>query len=171
MGATSASCSTVCRWTRSCTPGGSPGQDGRLPPGSSSNKLKSSGWRRGGFCRRGGSCLSSCTSSPALVAPAASAEEVASVPVGRCTTRGRPPSLALVAVVSPRGAPYSACTLPHEWCNAVARAMRTVYCSCLSTERSRYSLRRRAKRLLEVARWNQPPLCNTKKKQSSRKPV
>ena len=51
-------------------------------------------------------------------------------------------SLALVAVV--RGAPYSACILPHEWCNAVARAMRTVCCTCLNIERSRRSRRRRA---------------------------
>ena len=44
MGANSARCFTVCRWTRSCGPGGSPRQGGRLPPGSSSYKLKSSCW-------------------------------------------------------------------------------------------------------------------------------
>ena len=53
-------CSTVCRWTRSCGPGGSARLAGRLPPGSSSNKLKSTGWGGGGFCRRGASFLSSC---------------------------------------------------------------------------------------------------------------
>ena len=43
-----------------------------------------------------------------------------------------PSSLALVAVVLLCGAPYSACTLPYEWCIAVATVMRTVCCSCLS---------------------------------------
>ena len=46
MGAKSESCSTVCRCTRSCGLGGSPRQGGRDPPGSSSYRLKSSGWGR-----------------------------------------------------------------------------------------------------------------------------
>ena len=44
MGATSASCFMVCRCTRSCGPGGSARLAGRLPPGSSSYRLKSTGW-------------------------------------------------------------------------------------------------------------------------------
>ena len=47
MGAKSASCSTVYRWTRSCGTEGSARLAGRLPQGSSSNELKSTGWRRG----------------------------------------------------------------------------------------------------------------------------
>ena len=59
----------------------------------------SCGRRGGGFCRRGASYSSLCPSSPAL------------------------------AVFCPRRAPYSACTLPLEWCNATARAMRMDCCS------------------------------------------
>ena len=66
MGTTSASCSMVRCWSCSSGHGGSPRQGGREPPGSSSYKLKSTGWRGGGFCRRGASFLSSCPSSPAL---------------------------------------------------------------------------------------------------------
>ena len=53
-------CSTVCRWPRSCGPGGSPRQGGRLPPGSSSDKLKNPSW--GGGFSGGWSC--SATRSP-----------------------------------------------------------------------------------------------------------
>ena len=49
MGATrtrSVMCSTVCRWTRACGRG-STKASGRLPPGSSSYRLKSTGWGGG----------------------------------------------------------------------------------------------------------------------------
>ena len=49
MGATSASCSMVCRCTCSCGPGGSARLAGRLPPGSSSYNWKSTGWGGGVF--------------------------------------------------------------------------------------------------------------------------
>ena len=89
--------STVCRRNRACGPAGSP-RLGRPPPA-------------GAPPRRAGR------------APAG--KEGASVPVARRACPRAPPP-ALVAVFSPRRAPYSACTLPLEWCNAAARAMRRV---------------------------------------------
>ena len=57
--------SMVCLWTRSCGPGGSARLAGRLPPGSSSYKLKSTGWGGGVFRTLAVSC-NSLSSSPAL---------------------------------------------------------------------------------------------------------
>ena len=65
MGAISAGCSTVRRWTRSCGPGGSAKLESRLPPGSSSYKLKRSGWG-GGVVRNLAVYFISLSSSPAL---------------------------------------------------------------------------------------------------------
>ena len=75
--------SAVCRRTRACwrlTQTGWPPAAGFLL------EELDSGWGGGGFCHRGASCMSSCPSTPALV-----------------------------AMFSPRRAPYSACTLPLEW--------------------------------------------------------
>ena len=68
MGATrtrSVMCSTLCLWTRSCGRGGSARVAGRLPPGSSSYRLKSTGWG-GGVVRNLAVYFVSLSSSPAL---------------------------------------------------------------------------------------------------------
>ena len=68
MGATrtrSVMCSMVCLWTRSCGRGGSARLAGRLPPGSSSYRLKSTGWG-GGVVRNLAVYFVSLSSSPAL---------------------------------------------------------------------------------------------------------
>ena len=67
MGATrtrSVMCSTVCRWTRACGRG-STKASGRPPPGSSSNRLKSTGWG-GGVARNLAVYFVSLSSSPTL---------------------------------------------------------------------------------------------------------
>ena len=61
----STKCSMVCLWNRSCGRGGSAKLAGRLPPGSSSYRLKSTGWGRG-VVRNLAVYFVSFSSSPAL---------------------------------------------------------------------------------------------------------